>query len=483
MRLAAAACVAALLAFPALAAEPPVAEPPVAKPPVAKAGTFELALPGSNIAFAAEIKALHPVDVQGNSPAEVGSTAYVVPGTERPVTFVVNGGPGASSAWLQLGAAGPWRTKLAGAAPSITPELLPNADTWLDFTDLVFLDPPGTGFTPLPSEAAAKHQALSVDGDVGVLAGAIRLWVVQHKREASPKFILGESYGGFRAPKLARVLQGSSGAAPRGLLLLSPKLDYGHSDALDVFDDVALLPSLAAAAREQGHATTDAEAVLRYATGDYLADLMRGPRDGAAVDRMTGQVAAMTGLEPALVRRHAGRIDAATFQREANRQTRQVGSAYDATVSDADPFPQSTATDAPDALLDGLQGTLRGAVRLLDARLGVTPHDGVYQLLNRGLSRQWDYGDGNRRPEAVSDLQQALALDPNLRVLVVHGATDLVLPWLGTRLILDQMPRIDPPGRLGLLVLAGGHMPYLRDASRHALHEAGRALVEGAPLP
>lgn len=473
MRLAAVGCLAALLAAPAPAAEPPAAKPP----------TFQLALPGGGLAFTAEVKALRPVDAQGNAPAEVGSTAFVVPGADRPVTFVVNGGPGASSAWLELGAAGPWRVNLAGAVPSSTPELLPNADSWLDFTDLVFLDPPGTGFTPLPSEAAAKHQVLSVDGDIGVLAGAIRLWVTQHRRETSPKFILGESYGGFRAPKLARALQGSSGAAPRGLLMLSPKLDYGHSDALDVFDEVALLPSLAAAARELGHSTIDAETVVRYATGDYLTDLLRGPRDSAAVERMTGQVAAMIGLDPALVRRHAGRIDAATFLREARRQARQVGSAYDATVSDADPFPQSSVTSAPDALLDGLQGSLGGAVRLLDARLGVAPHDGVYQLLNRGLARQWDYGDGNRRPEAVSDLQEALALDPRLRVLVVHGATDLVLPWLGSRLILDQVPQIDPPGRLGLLVLAGGHMPYLRDASRHALHEAGRALVEGAPLP
>lgn len=455
--------------IPALAADPTSA--------------FTVALPGNTLSFTAEVASLRPADAQGSAPAEVGSIAYTVAGAGRPVTFVVNGGPGASSAWLQLGAVGPWRTPLAGAEPSTTPDLLPNADTWLDFTDLVFLDPPGTGFTPLPSDAEAKRQALSVNGDVGLLAGAIRLWVTRHHRETSAKYILGESYGGFRAPKIARALQGSSGAAPRGLLLLSPKLDFGRSDALDVFDDVALLPSMAAAAREQGRSAATPDAVLQYATGDYLADLLRGPRDAAAVERMTTRVAAMTGLEPSLVRRRAGRIDAATFLREEDRRGRRVGSAYDATVSAADPFPGSTDTEAPDALLDGLQGPLGGAVRLLNARLGLAPRDGVYQLLNRGLSRQWDFGDGNRRPEAVSDLQQVLALDPGLRVLIVHGATDLVLPWLGTRLILDQVPEIDPPARLSLLVIPGGHMPYLRDASRHALHEAGRALVEGAALP
>ncbi len=469
MKLAAAWLLAAAFVAPAAATEKP--------------GTFQVALPGGALGFIAEVEALRPVDAQGNAPAQVGSTAYTVAGSDRPVTFMVNGGPGASSAWLQLGAAGPWRVKLDGAVPSSPPDLLPNADTWLDFTDLVFLDPPGTGTTPLPSDGAAKHQVLSVDGDIGVLAGAIRMWVTLHGREASPKFILGESYGGFRAPKLARALQGSSGAAPRGLLLLSPKLDYGHSDALDVLDDVALLPSLAAAARERGRSAVDGDTVLRYATGDYLADLLRGPRDAAAIDRMTERVAAMTGLDPALVRRHAGRIDAQTFLREANRAQRVVGSAYDATVGTADPFPQSTVTEAPDALLDGLQGPLGGGIRLLDTRLGAAPHAGVYQLLNRGLPRQWDYGDGNRRPEAVSDLQQALALDPKLRVLVVHGATDLVLPWLGSQLILDQVPQIDPPGRLRLLVIPGGHMPYLRDASRHALHEAARALVEDAAPP
>ncbi len=125
--------------------------------------------------------------------------------------FALNGGPGAGSVWLQLGAIGPWRLPMQGLTPSTPPALVDNAETWLDFADLVFLDPPGTGYSlPKSPQEAGKAEVWSVDGDNRVLAETIRRWLADHGRLGSPKFIVGESYGGFRAPRLAKTLASRS---------------------------------------------------------------------------------------------------------------------------------------------------------------------------------------------------------------------------------------------------------------------------------
>jgi carboxypeptidase C (cathepsin A) len=417
----------------------------------------------------------------------VATSAYESEGTEaasRPVTFVVNGGPGAASAWLQLGAAGPWRLPLAGAAglPSAPPALEPNAETWLDFTDLVFIDPPGTGYSRLASAAEELHHRFyAVEGDIDGLADVVRQWLLAHGRMGSPKFILGESYGGFRGPRLARALQTGAGVGIAGLVLVSPKLDFGGASAVfDPFADVVLLPAMAAAAREQAGpidraALADVEA---YARGDYLADLLRGPRDAEAVERMSRRVATLTGLDPALVRRLGGRVDRDSFLRERARAAHATSSLYDASITGADPFPFAAESEHPDPGLDALRAPLTEAMAQLYAdRLNWRP-DGQYEVLNEAVARAWDFGRRNHRPEAVTALRTALALDARLRVLIVHGLTDTVTPYFATQLLLDQIPEIGAPGRIRLLVLPGGHMMYVRDGSRRALHDAAEALVE-----
>ena len=123
------------------------------------------------------------------------------------MTFAINGGPGAASAWLQLGALGPWRLPMHGLTPASSPTLVDNADTWLDFTDLVFIDPPGTGYSRVVAPGDEARRSLwSVDGDIDGVAAAIRRWLTAEQRLASPKFIVGESYGGFRGPRLAEKL-------------------------------------------------------------------------------------------------------------------------------------------------------------------------------------------------------------------------------------------------------------------------------------
>ncbi|MDT7952716.1 MAG: hypothetical protein RQ966_14530, partial [Acetobacteraceae bacterium] len=143
-------------------------------------------------------------DAKGAVQTEIVTTSFTLKGGDarRAVTFAINGGPGASSAWLNLGAIGPWRVPFSNPIiPSATPTPVDNAETWLDQTDLVFIDPPGTGFSRVTASDDARRHFYSVEGDIDTLAAVIRRWLEAHGRLLSPKYIVGESYGGFRGPK------------------------------------------------------------------------------------------------------------------------------------------------------------------------------------------------------------------------------------------------------------------------------------------
>lgn len=422
--------------------------------------------------------------------AEVAYIAFTLPkppGAEaspRPVTFLFNGGPGAASAYLNIGAIGPWRLPLDGATASTPPVLVPNAETWLDFTDLVFVDPPGTGHSRIVGGDAPRRHFWSVDGDAEALAVMLRKWIVQNGRQAAPTILVGESYGGFRVPKLARALATGQGVGVRGLVLVSPVLDFtllGQRRHLPQ-SWVAHLPSMAAAALERRGAYSPAALAEaeRYAATDYLADLMRGERDREAVDRMAPRVAALTGLDPALVRRLAGRIDTRTFQRELHRDRGLIGSAYDATVTAFDPSPSAAQSHLPDPVLDATKAPLTAAMtELYRARLKWSA-DEPYRLLNGETSSQWNWGRGRSAPQVVDELRTILAGDRDARVLVVHGATDLVTPYFASRMILDQLPVYGAADRLRLEVYRGGHMFYSVDDSRRALRRDAEAFVRAA---
>jgi carboxypeptidase C (cathepsin A) len=170
-------------------------------------------------------------------------------------------------------------------APTSPSTLVPNQETWLDFTDLVFVDPVGTGYSRfINTSDEVRKQFWSVDGDIDVLATFMRKWIEKNGRQASKKFIAGESYGGFRAPKLAAKLN-DQGVGVSGLVMVSPVIDFGWrgNGRQSPFNWVVRLPSMAAAARE-ATAPFDREALReaeRYASGEYLQDLVRGERDVA----------------------------------------------------------------------------------------------------------------------------------------------------------------------------------------------------------
>ncbi|WP_414471545.1 S10 family peptidase [Microvirga sp. M2] len=448
-----------------------------------------LELPGRTLQFTATAGHLTLTDQQGAPQAEIAFVAYAKDGADaatRPVTFAINGGPGASSAYLHLLAIGPWLLPLDGPtiSPSASPSLVPNAETWLDFTDLVFIDPPGTGYSRVVGGDQVQERFYSVQGDIDGLAAFVMRWLKEKNRLTSPKFFVGESYGGFRGPLLAHKLQNDQGVGFSGLVLISPVLDFDWLEGGPgaPWTDASRLPSLAAAALSRKGPVSrqmlqEAEA---YASGEYLTDLVRGLQDKAAVERISRRVAELSGLDPDLVRRLAGRIDMRTIQREMRRGTSEIVSAYDTNVAAADPNPTSQYPRFADPVLDAMTAPLSSAIiHLLTDTLNYKA-EGRYNLLNGALSGSWRWGNGRTGPENLQELRQALALDGKMRVLVTHGFTDLVTPYYASQLLLDQLPVLGPQKRVALSVYEGGHMFYSRQASRQALRTDVQRLFDEA---
>ena len=473
----------ALLATPAHAQRSDRAAPAsTARLPADALTHHTLDLPGGSLHFTATVGTIRPTDDEGKEQAQIEYIAYTLDGADphaRPVTFLTNGGPGSASAWLQLGAAGPWHIPMDGAArtPSLPPVAVDNPDTWLDFTDLVFIDPAGTGWSRLAddSEAIRRH-VWSVDGDVQVLADTVRRWLQANARMTSPKFFAGESYAGLRGPRLARALVDQQGVALSGLILVSPLLDTGlWQGAFDPVSYVAHLPSMAAIDHHlppEGLGPVEA-----YAEGEFLADLLRGPTDTAAVERLSTHVSDLTGIDPAVVRRHNGRVSTFEFLREHSPGA--VESIYDGTLTIPNPFPEYVSSNVPDPVFAQFGPVVASAVTdLVTTKLNWHP-DGVYALSDGRANRQWNWGMGASKPEAMSAIRTSLAADPNFRVLIGHGVDDLILPYFGTKLLLSQLPNADFASRVHLVLHEGGHMFYTRDASRAALHDEARSLVTG----
>ena len=443
-------------------------------------------LPGRTLAFSATAGSIRLFDGKGEPQADIAYTAYQLDGADvatRPVTFLFNGGPGAASAYLQLGAAGPWRLPITGdaALSSASPELQPNAETWLDFTDLVFIDPVDTGYSRFVAGGEDAHKRFfSVDGDVSALALVIRRWLEKHNRLLSPKYVTGESYGGIRGPKVVKDLQINQGVGVKGLILLSPVLDFREFTGSSLLQYVISLPSMAAVARAAKGPVTRADMadVEQYARGEFLTDLMKGEADTAATTRLADRFAALTGIDQAVSRRLAGRLDVIEFRREFDRRDGKVTGRYDASVMGLDPSPDSSFYHFRDPSGEPLTAPLTSAVVDLTMRKLNWRPDGSYHLLNGAVEKAWDFGHGINPPQSIDELREILALDPKLKLLVGHGLFDLATPYLGTRIQLDQLPAFASPDRAKLVVYPGGHMFYSRDASRQAFRTEVQALMK-----
>ncbi len=445
-----------------------------------------ISLAGRTLNYTATVGSLPVRDEDGKKVAEVVFTAYLLEGPHpqsRPVTFAFNGGPGAASVYLNLGAIGPKRVQFGaqGDSPSDPPLLKDNPGTWLDFTDLVFIDPVGTGFSrSLVKQDETDHRFFTIKSDIAYLSRVVYDWLQKNGRMTSAKYVVGESYGGYRAPAIAHQLQTTEGVGVSGVVMVSPALDGRTAVDPDTspLAWVETLPSMAAAKYERdGKILSPAlmAEVETYARTDYVLDLLKGREDPAALDRMVKRVASYTGLDEDDVRKMGGRIESREFLRALYRKEGKLGSWYDSNVTAFDPFPWSPRQRTGDPILDGiLAPTTSAMVDFITRQVGWKV-EGHYEPLNPKVNEHWEK-NWFTSIESASDLRQALAVDPKMKALVVHGYDDLSCPYFGTRLVVSQIPTMGAPSRLQVKVYPGGHMFYSRPDSQKALRRDVMAL-------
>ncbi len=424
----------------------------------------------------------------GGRSAAMFYTAYTRDGGEdgaaRPVTFVFNGGPGAASTYLHLGLVGPQVVDFGAPPAAATARLHDNPESWLRFTDLVLIDPVGTGWSRA-ADPEDNEKFWGVESDAEAIAKVIALYVAEHGLTAAPKYLLGESYGGFRAAKVARALQQGQGIVASGIVMLSPLLDGGLTfrAGRSALSAALLLPAIAATELDrQGRFTPQALAEAeRFAMTDYLVTLAGPPPEGDAATAFYAKVAAMTGLPPEVVARTRGFIGRAYLNHPRDGAA-QVVSPYDGTFAMPDPFPESDYDGGDDPMLDGFLQSLGGLfVGYARAQLGFET-EMTFELLNRSVSSRWNW-DGGRRGASVSgDLRRLLALNPGFRLLIAHGRNDLVTPYGPSRYVLDHLSPEAGADRAALALYKGGHMFYLDPASRIAFTKDAEAFyANGAP--
>jgi carboxypeptidase C (cathepsin A) len=446
----------------------------------------DIPIAGRTIAYTATAGTFALYDQSGERSAAVFYTAYVAKGAEtaqRPVTFVFNGGPGASSAYLNLGLAGP---RIVDFGPNgrdgAAAKLVDNPDSWLAFTDLVMIDPIGTGWSRAAKPDGGKA-FWGVNRDADVLAKVIALYVAKNSRSASPKYLLGESYGGFRAAKVASALQSDQGLVVSGIVMVSPLLEAsflwgGSQYALGA---AVGFPTLVASELERTKTFTPeklAEAE-RFAMTDYLTALAGRPPTGDAGKAFYGRVAAMTGLPVDVVARTHGWVRNAYIQHL--RANGEAVSNYDATFSVPDPYPENPRRGVSDPVLDGFTRALSGAfVGYARDELGFKT-DMTYILLANDVASKWDWGDRRRPPGVSDDLRELLALNPSFKLMVAHGRTDLVTPYGVSRYVLDHLPESVAADRTELRLYRGGHMFYFDAQSRRAFAQDVKGFYRTGP--
>lgn len=457
----------------------------------------KIAIGGAALEYGARVGA---IDIATGDRAGLGRIFFVAyrkidadPET-RPLSFVFNGGPGAASAYLHLLALGPWIVGLDddGSIPRPPVRMAENPLTWLTFTDLVFIDPVGTGFSQAvdagkPDERgeAGERRFWSFEQDLDAIAEFIRLYLTRTQRWRSPKFLVGESYGGFRAAALPKRLASEPGVRVNGIILISPVLEFGFQqfDPYRVLPWASVLPAYAATALHHGKsAVTDSvqEALAQVealATGPYLTWLAAADDRGS--ESVAEALAGHLGLPRQLIIRYGGRIPRRVFAKMLLRDSRRVVSLYDGTITGIDPHPAAPVLQADDPVLEGLTAPLTSAFNSYIREQLAFETELPYMVLNPAVSREWDWAsatNGGRNTLGTAEsLREAMSLDGHLMVLVAHGIYDLVTPYLASKLIIRQM-RLDPAIRpnLSFRIYEGGHMPYTHRDARAAFRSDAR---------
>ncbi|MGZ2433928.1 carboxypeptidase C (cathepsin A) [Rhizobium pisi] len=421
----------------------------------------------------------------GQDGAQTGAifyTAYVARdgGPNRPLTFAFNGGPGAASAYLHLGLVGP---KVLDFGPDgrdgANAKLVDNPQSWIDFTDLVLIDPIGTGWSR--TTKADDTNYYNVDADAQSIAKAVALYVAHNNRSTSPKYLLGESYGGFRAAKVASALQKRQGIIVAGAVMLSPLIEGQLADQFALGAALAL-PSLVAAELDR-HKAFDEEKQKEaetFALGDYLTMLAGPPPTGAEAAAFYGRIARLTGMPQDIVTRKRGFLGR-SFVKHSDAGSGEVMSAYDASFAAPDPYPESDYDRGDDPWI-GFTCAYGGAFTDYARNELVFKTEMTYSLLADDISRRWEWGGGSPfQASATDDIRRLLAANPAFHLLIAHGYSDLVTPYSVSRYVVDHLPPSLAGGRVGLKLYRGGHMFYTKADQRAAFTADAKAFYATRP--
>jgi len=448
---------------------------------------------GTKIGYDAMAGTMLMKDEEGKPRANFFFVSYTKEPTtrpeDRPITFVFNGGPGAASVWLHLGAVGPKRIALEhDGIPGPPPHgLIDNDQSWLDASDLVFIDPVGTGYSR-PAEGQKASEFYGVQQDLESVGQFIRIYLTRYERWDSPKFLAGESYGTTRAAALSAHLLNNYGIDLNGIILISTVLNFQTLNPADGNDlPFALyLPSYTAIAVYHHKLETAQEDLLlgevqQYAMHEYLDALAKGAAlSKDARDDVVAHLARYTGLSPDFIDRANLRIDPTAFRKQLLNDQKLILGRYDARITGLDASPAAGAPDYDPSYmlyLPAYAGAFNDYVR----RQLKYESDLDYKVLSESVG-PWDFGRGGfGYLNVTGDLRTAMLDNPNLKVLVCSGYEDLATPFLATKYTFDQL---DLTARLQANVTQtfyhSGHMIYHDPASLVQLKQNVAAFIASA---
>jgi carboxypeptidase C (cathepsin A) len=418
--------------------------------------------------------------------ALIYSTSYirsdVKDTSQRPISFIYNGGPGSASVWLHMGAFGPRRVVTPNAQPTPPPpyKVTDNANTLLDKTDMVFIDPVGTGYSRAVGKAQDKD-FWGIDEDVKSLAQFITMYVNRNNRWNSPKYLIGESYGTFRSAALGNYLQEHDGMDFNGIDLISSVLDLGTLSFQPGSDMpyILYLPSYAATAWYHKVLKDRPDNLLafiddarKFAQTEYAPALMRGSKLSAAEKAdMAKKLSRYTGLSEDYLIKADLRVKLGQFMEELQRNkglatgrldSRYTGFIYDLLGEFAESDPQSSAVTG--AFTAAFNTYIREDLKFSQER--------NYHAISEGVGSNWDWKHQTGRgrgffpgsPNVEGDLVQALLSNPHLQVQVENGYYDMATPFFATEYTMDHLGLPEQLQKnIRLDYYDAGHMMYLRD--------------------
>jgi carboxypeptidase C (cathepsin A) len=422
----------------------------------------------------------------------------------RPISFIFNGGPGASSAYLHVGGLSPRRVlfKPDGNLEPPPVRLVNNPESWIGFTDLVFVDPVGTGFSrvvesekksddkerPDPAKTVEEKEYFALNRDLESLGEFIERFLSRYKLWDVPVAIVGESYGGFRTAKLARRLQETHGVGLSVAIAISPVLEWSLLDGndYDVLSSMDRFCTMALAATFHGRSRVFAKGapvetqrpqIEAFATRELAHALLVGTaHDAHEQARVFTRAADFLGLPAELVRLAHGRVQMWRFARELLRSERKLVGFYDATITGIDPFPDREYHSGPDPTFAGIDRIFASAINhVLRAEIGIET-ERRYDLLSMDVNRDWKHDEQRHAfaapAGATDDVRYAMSMNPDMKVLIAHGYYDMVTPYFSSERLVEQM-KLLPQQREKLFIrhFDGGHMFYTWDASRRAFRD------------